>query len=74
MKKLFLVACISGFSTIALSQSVVTDPVGVKLNPKTIQNRTNNSAHSVVRSQKANTTSRPVKQPVVATKPKMVKH
>lgn len=74
MKKLILTAGISIFSTLAFSQSVVTEPVGVKLNPKTIQNKSTNSAHSVLRSQKTTIASRPVKQTVVGTKPKVVKH
>ena len=71
MKKLIITACIAALSTVAFSQSVVTEPVGFKpkVKPVTLQNKSTNSSHSVLKTQRTTTASKTVKQPTVARRP-----
>ncbi len=66
-----MIAFISAFSTVAFSQSVVTDPVGVKQKvPRgPLQIKSTASAHPMLKTSRPTSTSRTAKRPVVARMP-----
>ena len=82
MKKLTLAAILSACSAFAFSQSVVTEPVGIKqktiVKPNAISKPTVNAKQVSTQNSTARPATKRVQQPVVARKPvkitKTVKH